>query len=157
KANGGGFLIDHFGRPLCSPKELLNRWILPLENRLDYMSLATGPKFPVPFGQLTSLSPNLDPQVLVGAHFLRRMRHKVEILAPARDTYEKIFSMNLKRLGMNPCPDAIEFLYDRYYNRGRSARASDCRDLLETVQSICRFRRIPVQLTRELMVEAAGS
>jgi predicted ATPase with chaperone activity len=157
KANGGVFLIDDFGRQLCSPKELLNRWILPLESRIDYMSLATGQKFQVPFEQLTMFSTNLDPKELVDDAFLRRMRHKVEILAPARDTYEKIFSMNLKRLGMNPCPEAIEFLYDRYYNRGRSARASDCRDLLETVQSICRFRRIPVQLTRELIVEAAGS
>src|SRR5262249_32850251 len=98
-----------------------------------------------------------DPKDLVDDAFLRRMRHKVEILAPERDIYERIFNANIKRLGMNSCPEAIEYLYDRYYNRGRSPRASDCRDLLETVQSICRFRRIPVQLTRELMVEASAS
>jgi hypothetical protein len=81
----------------------------------------------------------------------------VEILAPKRDIYEKIFAANCKRLGFNACPEAIDFLYERYYERGRSPRASDCRDLLETVQSICRFRRMPVQLTRDLMVEAAAS
>ena len=62
-----------------------------------------------------------------------------------------------KKLGMNPCSEAIEFLYERYYNKGRCPRASDCRDLLETVQSICRFRRLPVQLTKQLMIDAATS
>jgi predicted ATPase with chaperone activity len=157
KANGGIFLIDDFGRQLCSPKELLNRWILPLEDRHDYLTIATGKKFEVPFEQLTIFSTNLDPKDLVDDAFLRRIRHKVEILAPERDVYERIFASNVRRLGMNPCPDAIDYLYERYYTNGRCPRASDCRDLLETVQSICRFRKIPVQLTRDLMVEASAS
>jgi len=157
KANGGIFLVDDFGRQLCSPRELLNRWIVPLENRVDYLSLATGQQFQVPFEQLTMFSTNLDPKDLVDDAFLRRMRHKVEITAPPRDIYEKIFNAVCKKLGMNQCPDAVEFLYDRYYNRGRTTRASDARDLLETVVSICRFRRIPVQLTRELIAEASAS
>jgi predicted ATPase with chaperone activity len=157
KSNGGIFLIDDFGRQLCSPKELLNRWIVPLENRVDYLSLASGQQFQVPFEQLTMFSTNLDPKDLVDDAFLRRMRHKVEILPPKRDIYERIFSAVVKKLGMNPCPEAIDFMYEQYYNRGRCTRASDCRDLLETVQSICRFRRIPVQLTRDLIAEAAAS
>jgi predicted ATPase with chaperone activity len=157
KANGGVFLIDDFGRQLCSPKELLNRWILPLEDRHDFLTVASGKKFEVPFEQLIIFSTNLDPRDLVDDAFLRRIRHKVEIQAPTRDVYERIFAMVTKRLGMNACPEAIEYLYERYYSRGRSPRASDCRDLLEIVQSICRFRRQPVQLTRELMVEASAS
>jgi predicted ATPase with chaperone activity len=157
KANGGVFLIDDFGRQLCSPKELLNRWILPLEDRHDFLSLASGQKFQVPFEQLTIFSTNLDPRDLVDDAFLRRMRHKVEIPAPGRDIYEKIFNAVTRRLGLNPCPEAVDYLYQRYYSGDRNPRASDCRDLLETVQSICRFRRIPVQLTRELMVDAATS
>jgi predicted ATPase with chaperone activity len=157
KANGGIFLVDDFGRQLCSPKELLNRWIVPLENRVDYLSLASGQQFQVPFEQLTMFSTNLDPKQLVDDAFLRRMRHKVEIIAPPRPIYEKIFNNYVKKLGMNPCPEAIEFLYERYYSQGRTIRASDARDLLETTQSICRFRRIPVQLTRELIAEAAAS
>jgi predicted ATPase with chaperone activity len=157
KANGGVFLIDDFGRQLCSPKELLNRWILPLENRVDYLTLASGQKFQVPFEQLTIFSTNLDPKDLVDDAFLRRMRHKVEINAPPREIYERIFAAVCKRLGMNNSPEAIDFLYDRYYSRGRCPRASDCRDLLETVASICRFRRIPVQLTRDLIADAAAS
>jgi len=157
KANGGIFLIDDFGRQLCSPKELLNRWIVPLENRVDYLTLASGQKFQVPFEQLTMFSTNLDPKDLVDDAFLRRMRHKVEILAPVREVYDKIFGSYCKKLGMNPCPEAVNFLYERYYDRGRTPLASDCRDLLETVVSICRFKRVPVQLTKQLMIEAAAS
>ena len=91
KANGGLFLIDDFGRQLVSPKELLNRWILPLEDRHDFLTISNGKKFQVPFEQLIISSTNLDPKELVDDAFLRRMRHKVEILAPKRDVYEKIF------------------------------------------------------------------
>jgi predicted ATPase with chaperone activity len=157
KANGGVFLVDDFGRQLCSPKELLNRWIVPLENRIDYLTLASGQKFQIPFEQLTIFSTNLDPKELVDDAFLRRMRHKVEINAPPRDIYERIFNAVCKRLGMNTCLEAVDYLYERYYSRGRPPRASDPRDLLETVQSICRFRRIPVQLTRDLMQDASSS
>ena len=157
KANGGIFLIDDFGRQLVSPKELLNRWILPLEDRHDYLTVSSGKKFTVPFEQLIIFSTNLDPKDLVDDAFLRRIRHKVEINAPSREVYDRIFNAVAKRLGMNPCPDAIDFLYERYYDQGRSPRASDCRDLLEIVQSICRYRRQPLELSRDLMVEAAAS
>lgn len=157
KANGGVFLIDDFGRQLCSPKELLNRWILPLEDRHDFLTLASGKKIEVPFEQLIIFSTNLDPKDLVDDAFLRRIRHKVEVLAPTRDVYEKIFNNMCKRLGMNTCAEAVAYLYERYYSGARCPRASDCRDLLEIVQSICRFRRQPVQLTRDLIAEAALS
>ncbi len=157
KANGGIFLIDDFGRQLVSPKELLNRWILPLEDRHDFLTVANGKKFQVPFEQLIIFSTNLDPKSLVDDAFLRRIRHKVQVHAPTRDVYEKIFNGQVRKMGMQPCAEAIDYLYERYYNRGRSPRASDCRDLLEIVQSICRFRRYPVHLSRELIVEAANS
>lgn len=157
KANGGVFLIDDFGRQIVSPKDLLNRWILPLEDRHDFLTVATGKKFQVPFEQLIIFSTNLDPKALVDDAFLRRIRHKVSILAPQRDVYEKIFASVCKRLDMNFNAEAVDYLYERYYNRGRVPRASDCRDLLETVQSICRYRRQPVHLTKDLMAEAAGS
>jgi predicted ATPase with chaperone activity len=157
KANGGVFLIDDFGRQLVSPKELLNRWILPLEDRHDFLTVASGKKFQVPFEQLIIFSTNLDPKDLVDDAFLRRIRHKVQVHAPTRDVYERIFGAVCKRLGMTPAPDAIEYLYSRYYTQGRTPRASDCRDLLEIVQSICRYRRQPVHLTRDLIAESASS
>src|SRR5262249_11980487 len=145
------------GRQLVSPKELLNRWILPLEERHDFLTVSSGKKFEVPFEQLTIFSTNLDPKDLVDDAFLRRIRHKVSVGAPSRDVFQKIFQNVTRKLGMNPCPEAVDYLYQRYYNNGRNPRASDCRDLLETVQSICRYRRQPVQLTRDLMAEAASS
>src|SRR5204862_2867790 len=157
KANGGVFLIDDFGRQLVSPKDLLNRRILPLEDRHDFLTVSSGKKFQVPFEQLIIFSTNLDPKALVDDAFLRRIRHKVGIQAPPRDVYEKIFAANCKRLGMNYDTAAVDYLYERYYLRGRSPRASDCRDLLEIVQSICRYRRQPVHLTRDLIVEASAS
>jgi hypothetical protein len=117
--------------------------------------VASGKKFEVPFEQLIIFSTNLDPKDLVDDAFLRRIRHKVEINAPLREVYDKIFNSVVKRLGMTPCSAAVDFLYERYYTKGRCPRASDCRDLLEIIQSICRFRKEPVHLTRELMVEAA--
>src|SRR5262249_60242210 len=107
--------------------------------------------------ELLTFPTNLDPKNLGADAVLRRIRHKVEVNAPGRDVYEKIFNANVKRLGMTPCPSAIDYLYERYYKNDRSPRASDCRDLLEIVQSICRFRRQPVQLSRDLIVEAAAS
>ena len=157
KANGGVFLIDDFGRQIVSPKELLNRWILPLEDRHDFLTVASGKKFQVPFEQLIIFSTNLDPKDLVDDAFLRRIRHKVQVHAPTRDVYERIFYNYARKLGMTACPEAIDYLYERYYSRGRSPRASDCRDLLEIVQSICRYRRHPVHLTRDLIAEAAAS
>jgi predicted ATPase with chaperone activity len=157
KANGGVFLIDDFGRQLVSPKELLNRWILPLEDRHDFLTVASGKKFQVPFEQLIIFSTNLDPKDLVDDAFLRRIRHKVQVHAPTREVYEKIFAAVCKRLGMSPLPEAIDYLYTRYYTQGRTPRASDCRDLLEIVQSICRYRRQPVHLTRDLIAESATS
>ncbi len=157
KANGGVFLIDDFGRQLVSPKDLLNRWILPLEDRHDFLTVANGKKFQVPFEQLIIFSTNLDPKALVDDAFLRRIRHKVAIQAPEREVYERIFAGVCKKLDMNFNADAVQYLYERYYNRGRTPRASDCRDLLETVQSICRYRRQPVHLTRDLIAEAAAS
>ncbi|MCI0704030.1 MAG: ATPase [Planctomycetia bacterium] len=157
KANGGVFLIDDFGRQLVTPKDLLNRWILPLEDRHDFLTVASGKKIQVPFEQLIIFSTNLDPKSLVDDAFLRRIRHKVGVYAPGRDVYERIFAANCKRLGMSYDPSSVDYLYERYYTKGRTPRASDCRDLLETVQSICRYRRQPVHLTRDLMIEAAAS
>jgi predicted ATPase with chaperone activity len=157
KANGGVFLIDDFGRQIVSPKDLLNRWILPLEDRHDFLTVATGKKFQVPFEQLIIFSTNLDPKSLVDDAFLRRIRHKVGINAPTRDVYEKIFASVCKRLDMNYSSESVDYLYEKYYNRGRTPRASDCRDLLETVQSICRYKRQPVHLTKDLIAEASAS
>ena len=155
KANGGVFLIDDFGRQIVSPRNLLNRWILPLEERQDYLTLATGKKIAVPFEELILFSTNLEPHQLVDEAFLRRIRHKVCITSPSRETVTEIFRKVCVQLGMPFRSECIEFLYEQYYERGREPRSSDPRDLLEIVESICRFRGTVQTLDRELIAEAA--
>ena len=117
----------------------------------------------LPLAVLSNGSPRMLEAALGHAGLRRAFAHVLSVDAvraykPVREVYEKIFNGVVKRLGMNPCPESIDFLYERYYVAGvRNPRASDCRDLLEIIQSICRFRKQPVHLTRELMVEAAAS
>jgi len=155
KANGGVFLIDDFGRQLVSPKELLNRWIVPLEERVDYLTLSTGRKFQLPFEQLIIFSTNLDPRELVDDAFLRRIRHKVKIESPDRDTYTEIFQLVCRQKQVEFDSSAVEMLYQRYYDAGRVPRSSDPRDLLEIADSICRFREKAFALSAELIDESA--
>ncbi len=154
KANCGVFLIDDFGRQIVSPKDLLNRWILPLEERIDYLSLISGKKFSVPFEQMTIFSTNLDPKELVDDAFLRRIRHKIEIQAPTREVFTKIFKMNCveKRVEFNL--DCLDYLLDNCYSPQTLPKSSDPRDLLEIAESICRFKNEPFVLTEELIEES---
>ena len=155
KANGGVFLIDDFGRQIVSPRDLLNRWILPLEEKIDFMTLITGKKFTVPFEQLIIFSTNLDPRELVDEAFLRRIRHKIKIGTPERALFTEIFQSVCRQKGLAYSQDSVDYLYLNFYDRGKPARSSDPRDLLEIVQSICRFRNQEMVLTRDLIAEAS--
>ena len=155
KANGGVFLIDDFGRQIVSPRDLLNRWIIPLEERIDYLTLATGRNFQVPFEQLIIFSTNLDPKQLVDDAFLRRIRHKILIGTPNRALYTEIFQLACKLRKLDFCQDALDYLFVTYYDTVRAPRSSDPRDLLEIVVSICRFRGIEPHLSEGLISEAA--
>lgn len=156
KANGGVFLIDDFGRQIVSPRDLLNRWILPLEERNDFLTLATGKKFSVPFEQLIIFSTNLDPRELVDDAFLRRIRHKIPINAPDRGIYTEIFELCCRQRKIPFSTTAVDFLYRNYYDGTRLPRSSDPRDLLDIVQSICRFNGRQPVLDNELLADAAG-
>ena len=155
KANGGVFLIDDFGRQLVRPKDLLNRWIVPLEERVDYLTLTTGRKFQMPFEQLIIFSTNLDPKELVDDAFLRRIRHKVKIESPDRELYTEIFMLMCQQRQIAFEPACVELLFHKYYDAGRVARSSDPRDLLQIAESICRFHEKPLVLSQELIDESA--
>ena len=154
KANGGVFLIDDFGRQIVSPRDLLNRWILPLEEHIDYLTLATGKKFSVPFEQLIIFSTNLDPRELVDEAFLRRIRHKIQIGPPSREHFTQIFELACGQQQIPFNPGAVQYLFDNFYDRGKSPRSSDPRDLLEILQSICRFKNQRVVLSADLLEES---
>ena len=100
KALGGCFLIDDFGRQLVSPANLLNRWIVPLESRIDYLKLHTGKSFSIPFEEMVIFSTNLEPEQLMDPAFLRRLPYKIEVGAPAIERYRRIFEQECGRHGM---------------------------------------------------------
>jgi hypothetical protein len=155
KANGGLFLIDDFGRQIVRPKELLNRWILPLEDRFDHLTLTTGRKVAVPFEQLIVFSTNLEPKSLVDEAFLRRIRHKILIGPPTREVFAEIFRQRCELFGIPFETSAVEYLYSRHYDRQRLPKACDPRDLLEIAGAVCRFRGERAHLAESVLAEAA--
>ena len=155
KANGGVFLIDDFGRQIVRPSDLLNRWIVPLEERVDYLTLTTGRKFMLPFEQLIIFSTNLDPKDLVDDAFLRRIKHKIRVDAPTRELYTVIYQMVCRQRDIPYDASIVDVLFRKYYDLGRTPRSSDPRDLLDMAQSISRFHEQPLVLTEELIVECA--
>jgi hypothetical protein len=155
KANGGVFLIDDFGRQLVSPRDLLNRWIVPLEERVDYLTLTTGRKFALPFEQLIIFSTNLDPKDLVDDAFLRRIRYKVRVDPPTREVFQQIFDAACQQRGLPAGAAVVEHLFQTYYDHGRPPRSSDPRDLLDLVQAECRFHGRPVEWSEALIAHTA--
>lgn len=155
KANGGVFLIDDFGRQIVRPKDLLNRWIVPLEERVDYLTLVTGRKFMLPFEQLIIFSTNLDPKDLVDDAFLRRIKHKIRIDPPTRELYGVIFQLVSRQRNIPYDESIVDALFRKYYDQGRTPRSSDPRDLLDLAQSISRFHEQPLALTEDLIDECA--
>jgi hypothetical protein len=154
KANGGMFLIDDFGRQRVDPHELLNRWIIPLENRIDYLTLHTGQKIQIPFLQFVIIATNLDPERVTDAAFLRRMGYRLRLEAPSPGRYLQIFERYAGRLGIPIQPGMVERLLERYRSEGRELRGCEPRDLIERARDICRFTGRPLELNDDVMMLA---
>jgi hypothetical protein len=158
KGNGGVFVVDDFGRQRIRPRDLLNRWIVPLESRVDYLTLHTGKKFEVPFDVLIVFATNLKPETLADEAFLRRIPYKIFTKNPTLEEFGRIFEMNCQRLGLTYDPVVIEYLQRRYYlPRGIQMRACQPRDLLNHVVDLAAYRNRPATITRELLDAACAS
>jgi hypothetical protein len=158
KANGGVFLVDDFGRQRIRPQDLLNRWIVPLESRIDYLTLHTGKKFQVPFDVLIVFATNLDPDSLADEAFLRRIPYKIPIGDPTVDQFSRIFELNCRKRKLRFHQVMVAYLQRRHYNpAGRAMRACHPRDLLDQVTALCRYRGIEPVITRELLDAACAS
>ena len=158
KANGGVFLVDDFGRQRVRPQDLLNRWIVPLESRFDYLTLHTGKKFQVPFDVLIVFATNLDPQSLADEAFLRRIPYKIAVGDPNVDEFSRIFELNCRQRKMKFHQVMVAYLQRRHYGpAGRPLRACHPRDLLDQVAALCRYRGIEPVITRELLDAACAS
>jgi hypothetical protein len=158
KANGGVFLVDDFGRQRMRPEELLNRWIVPLESRVDYLTLHTGKKFQIPFDVLIVFATNLDPKSLADEAFLRRIPYKIAITDPSIEQFTQIFELDCRKRGLQFHPVIVAYLYRRHYRPyNRPLRSCQPRDLLDQVTALCRFEGREPVVTRELLDRACDA
>jgi predicted ATPase with chaperone activity len=152
KANGGMLLIDDFGRQKVHPTDLLNRWIVPLEKRVDFLTLHTGKKFEIPFDQLIVFSTNLNPKDLVDEAFLRRIKYKIEVGNPDEQQYRAIFRRVAEASGIPYVEQAVTYLLTQTYKpRNLALRSCHPRDLVQLVKDAARYRGQPPSLSRELL------
>ena len=158
KANNGLFVIDDFGRQALRPQDLLNRWIVPLELRLDYLSLQTGKKIEVPFDELIVFSTNLDPRDLVDDAFLRRIRHKIKVDFPDEKIFYQILQRECAARNMELPVDAFVYLMQKHYiAANRPLRSCHPRDLLEQIHDIATYLSVKPALTKQLIDAACDS
>jgi predicted ATPase with chaperone activity len=147
KANGGVLLVDDFGRQRCSPRQLLNRWIIPLENRVDSLSLSTGKKVDIPFEQIVVFATNLNDADLTDEAFMRRMGYRLAVSRPTWQVYTEIFRRAAADFGLSVGERSIETLVARYKGEGRAPNCCEPRDLISRVVELCRFEQQGVTLT----------
>jgi len=140
KALGGCFVIDDFGRQLVSPTNLLNRWIVPLESRVDYLKLHTGKTFSIPFEELIIFSTNLDPEDLMDTAFLRRLPYKIEVGAPSLENYRSIFNNECEKHAVQLSDETFNIIVEKItVEKGLELAAYHPRFIVDQVVATCRF------------------
>jgi predicted ATPase with chaperone activity len=155
KANGGVFLIDDFGRQQASPIDLLNRWIMPLENGVDFLRLRTGQTIVIPFRALIIFCTNLDPYNLADEAFFRRIQMKVGVFTPDEPDYKRIFHRVCQQTGIFFDESSYQHLIEKWYrNSNRQLQAVHPRDILTIVQALCNYENSEVHLTQDLVDQA---
>jgi predicted ATPase with chaperone activity len=155
KANGGVFLIDDFGRQLVRPRDLLNRWIVPLEKRVDYLALHTGKVFQIPFDTIVLFATNLEPAKLADEAFLRRIRNKIYIGDPTPERFKQIFEEVCQKKGVPYDSDAVDYLLTGVYEKYQlNMRSCHPRDLIEQIISIAKFNSVPPTLSKKFIDRA---
>jgi predicted ATPase with chaperone activity len=157
KSNCGCLLIDDFGRQRVEPAALLNRWIVPLENRFDFLTLATGRKIQVPFDQLIIFSTNLEPDDLADEAFLRRIPYKVEVGNPSLQEFRTLFQHACQAVGCTYRPEAVDYLVQKHYRpTGRQLRRCHARDLLAQIKNYCVYLGTDVELRPDYLDRAVN-
>ncbi len=147
KSNCGCFLIDDFGRQRIEPRELLNRWIVPLESRFDFLTLSTGKKIQVPFEQLIIFSTNLEPSDLVDEAFLRRIPYKIHVKDPDEAEFHLLFEIYARSFRCEYRPDVVDHLLQHHYQAaGRPLRRCHPRDLLTQIRNYCVYNDLPIEM-----------
>ena len=150
KSNCGTLVIDDFGRQTMPVDVLLNRWIVPLEKRYDFLNLPSGKKVQVPFDQLIIFSTNLEPKDLVDGAFLRRIPYKIEVPDPSEEEFRTLMKLMAPQMGFQYDEAVVTYLIETHYRAvNRPFRACQPRDLLLQVKNYCIYKRQPKTLTNE--------
>jgi predicted ATPase with chaperone activity len=158
KSNCGCLLIDDFGRQRVEPLDLLNRWIVPLENRVDFLTLGTGKKIQVPFEQLIIFSTNLEPSDLVDEAFLRRIPYKIEIGDASEDEFHKLFQLYARSFRCECRREVVDFVIRKHYRPlGRPMRRCHPRDLLYQIYNYCTYHDLPLEMRPEYFEHVINS
>lgn len=158
KAAGGLLLVDDFGRQMVRPTDLLNRWIVPLENQIDFLTLHTGRKVEVPFNELIVFSTNLPPKDLVDEAFLRRLRHKIKIGDPSFEDYRAIFKNAAKKRNIPFNDENLAYLIKKWYlKKERNLRGSHPKEICDHIIDISKFLNCKPEMTRDLLDRAANA
>jgi SpoVK/Ycf46/Vps4 family AAA+-type ATPase len=157
-ANGGVLVIDDFGRQQCAPRDLLNRWIVPLESRVDFLTLQSGQKVELPFMVLVIFATNIKPAELVDEAFLRRIHYKVFAESPTVAEFEQIFENCCRERGVAFDRALVDHLVQSYFRpRKLALRGCHPRDLIDQALSLAEYRAEPRQLTPDLLASACAA
>jgi len=158
KANGGLFLIDDFGRQQVRPQELLNRWIVPLEKKYDFLNLNNGRKVEIPFNVLIIFSTNMDPKDLVDDAFLRRIKYKIEVGNPTLEEFREVFQLMCRVRGVPYDHEGLKYLIMQWYRKqNRDLRFVHPRDLLSQMQDIARYLGRPATMADTDLIDRAAA
>lgn len=154
KANGGVLLIDDFGRQQMRPADMLNRWIVPLEKRVDYLTLATGKRVQVPFQQMLVFATNLQPSDLADDAFLRRIRFKLRLEDPTPEQFAELFRRECISRGVSFSPDGLRYALDRWWTT-QPLRMCQPRDLVEQIVAIAHYQGVAADAGSRSLLDAA--
>jgi hypothetical protein len=158
KAAGGVLVVDDLGRQRVPVHELLNRWVVPLEHRQDYLTLQSGRKFVVPFDCFVIFSTNLEPASLTDEAFMRRIHYKIAVPDPERHEIDEIFRSVCESRGIAFEASAVDYLFDAVYGTGvADPRRCHPRDVLDHLRDLAEYRGEPATLSPELMERACRS
>jgi hypothetical protein len=151
KSNGGTLVIDDFGRQRVAPQDLLNRWIVPLERRVDYLALVTGKKIEVPFEQLVVFSTNLEEKDLADQAFLRRMGYRARVEPPTPEAYSAIFRYQASKRNIAVEQPVLDHIISKYRAERKVMKGCEPRDLLDRATDICLFEKHSLKLTPSIV------
>ncbi len=158
KANCGVFIIDDFGRQRVRPRDLLNRWMVPLDRHMDFLSLPMGHKLPVPFECLLIFATNLNPSELVEEAFLRRIQYKILVGNPTREEYDEIFRRCCDKVGLEYSSKGVDLIFREFYEkRGLPPRACHPRDLVNHLEDAARYLGVEPELSGRMLGLACRS